>query len=156
MAKKILIVDDEPNIIKVVESRLKANGYDVITASDGAQGIEKARAEKPDLILLDISMPRMNGQEALQKLKQDAATSAIPVIMLTGRTDTEEVVKSVAHGHAADYILKPLIATDFLKKVSFALRGDKRKPEDISKQEMLDIVEKKIKNLLDDKRDTGA
>ena len=149
MSKKILVVDDEPNIVKLVESRLKASGYDVATAKDGQDAIAKAKQIKPDLILLDIMMPGMNGQEVLKELKKDASVSAIPVIMLTAKQETDDIVKSIVNGGAVDYIVKPFIATDFLKKINTALSFDKKVPESTCDKELLDTVEKKIRKVLE-------
>jgi DNA-binding response OmpR family regulator len=153
MPVKILVVDDEPNIVKMVASRLEANGYEVIKAYDGMECFEKAKAEQPQLIILDISMPRMNGHETLQKLKHDAATKEIPVIMLTGKAEADDVVKSVGNGGALDYIVKPFIASQFLKKVNTAYRGDQQVQEDTAEQEVLDVVEKTIKKVLNKKKE---
>ncbi|MDD5729819.1 MAG: response regulator [Candidatus Omnitrophica bacterium] len=149
---KILVIDDEPNIVKVVESRLKANGYEIISASNGKDGLQKAKEAKPDLILLDISMPEMNGHEVLKKLREDEITKSIPVIMLTGKTETEDVVKSVRDGGALDYILKPFVATSVLKKINSAIRFDRRAPDNAYEVDMLDTVEQKIKKALDDEK----
>jgi two-component system alkaline phosphatase synthesis response regulator PhoP len=149
MPQKILVVDDEPNIVKLVESRLKASGYDVVTAKDGQDALAKAKQTKPDLILLDIMMPGMNGQETLKELKKDASVSSIPVIMLTAKQETDDIVKSIVNGGAVDYIVKPFIATDFLKKINTVLSPDKKVPENTCDQELLDTVEKKIKKALE-------
>ena len=149
MAKKILVVDDEPHIVKLVASRLRANGYDVITAGDGKEGLDKARAEKPDLILLDIAMPRMTGEEALGKLKEDKDTKSIPVIMITGKSGAEDVVQCIARGGAVDYIVKPFMAADFIKKINVVLDSGNKIPENTCEQELLDSIEKKVKKTLD-------
>jgi CheY-like chemotaxis protein len=152
MAKKILVVDDEPHIVKLVSSRLEANGYEVIAASDGKEGIEKAKEEQPDLILLDIAMPKMTGHEVLKKLKEDKDTKSIPVIMITGRSGAEDIVQCIADGGAVDYIVKPYIAADFLKKINSALQSDKKVPESALDRELLDTIDKKIKKALNEKR----
>ena len=148
MGYTILVVDDEPNIVKLVESRLKANGYDVISAGNGRQGFEKAKKEKPDLILLDIMMPEMTGEEALAQLKNDPETQAIPVIMLTAKQEADDIVKCVVDGQAADYIVKPFIAGDFLKKINTILSPDKKAPDNIVENELLDTLEQRIKKAL--------
>ena len=80
---KIMIVDDEPDLLELLKTTLLANGYDVVTASDGLEGLEQAKNESPDLILLDIKMPRMDGYTMLRELKKSEGTKHIPVIMLT-------------------------------------------------------------------------
>ncbi len=149
MDKKVLVVDDEPHIIKLVESRLKANGYAVITASNGLEGYEKAKAQKPDIILMDITMPQMSGKDALKKLKEDKETASIPVIMLTGRSGADDIVECLTKGGALDYVVKPFMAEDFLNKINTALATDKKVPEDSCKNELLDDIEQRVKKVLD-------
>ncbi|MFQ5951841.1 MAG: PleD family two-component system response regulator [Candidatus Omnitrophota bacterium] len=122
MAERILVVDDEPHTVKMVESRLRANGFDVITAQNGAEGLEKARAESPDLILLDIIMPEMNGHETLSKLKESEETKSIPVIMFTSKGQVEDVEKA-SYAGAVDYIVKPFDPIALLNKIRKALHG---------------------------------
>ena len=106
MSKRILMVDDEADLVKVVHVRLAANGYEVIAASNGLEGLEKAQKEKPDLILLDVMMPRMHGLDVLAKLKANPETASISVLMLTAKDDTVSISKAKALG-AKDYIVKP-------------------------------------------------
>ena len=104
---KILIIDDDPVIVKLVTVVLKARNYDVVTASNGDDGLITAKSDNPNLILLDISMPTISGYEVCQKLKTDKYTQKIPIIMLTSEDDTEAV--EIAYGAGAnDYIVKPL------------------------------------------------
>jgi len=81
--EKILIVDDEVNLIKLVQMRLEAHGYEVISANDGEKGLEKAKSENPDLIILDVMMPKMGGYEVCRLLKTDAMYTNIPIIRFT-------------------------------------------------------------------------
>lgn len=104
--KKVLVIDDEPGFVEAVKMRLEAGGYEVIAAYDGKEGVEKARREMPNLILLDLVMPRVNGFAALSDLKRDIGTSHIPVIVLTAKTDTEYIMDAGKLG-ASDYIVKP-------------------------------------------------
>jgi len=91
MAKKILVVDDEPDIVKVLVARLKEQGYAIATAFDGNQAVVQAEQYQPDLIILDIMMPGMDGTEAAQKLKENPKTERIPIIFLSAlQTKTEE------------------------------------------------------------------
>ena len=117
---KILVVDDEHALRDMMTMRLKANGYDVVTAIDGEDGLNKARAERPDLILLDIMMPAMDGLMVLSRLKSDLELSFIPVIMLTAKSDTEAIMESQSAG-AADYILKPFDGDELMKLVKKTL-----------------------------------
>jgi CheY-like chemotaxis protein len=120
--KKILLVDDEPDIVAVVSTILKCSGYAVITAGDGQQAIDKAQSEKPDLILLDKKMPIMDGQTTLLKLQANEKTSDIPVIMLTSCTDGEDI-ELAQKGGAAEYIAKPFDRPVLLEKVARVLKA---------------------------------
>jgi CheY-like chemotaxis protein len=117
IAKKILVVDDEPDVVSVIEARLKGDGYQVIIACDGKESLEKAKAQKPDLILLDIKMPDMDGHKILKGLKEDDETKSIPVIMLTASSEPVDVIKSLSYEGAVDYIVKPFNTQDFLRKI---------------------------------------
>ncbi len=100
---KILIIDDAPDIVALM---LKSRGYQVDIAKDGPEGIEKAKSGHPDLILLDIMMPGMDGYEVCAKLKADPDVKEIPIIMLTARDEPEAVTRCITIG-AEDYIVKP-------------------------------------------------
>lgn len=104
--KKILLVDDEEDIIKMNLLRLVELNYEVIYANNGRDGLEKAEKEIPDLILLDVVMPKMDGLQTLAKLKSSPKTSHIPVIMLTG-LGKEDVLNRARASGAADFIEKP-------------------------------------------------
>ncbi len=113
--KKILIVDDEPNI-RLLVSNMLGKDYTVLKASNGAEAVEIARAQKPDLILMDVMMPRVDGYTACSTLKTDQATKDIPVIMLTGLGF--ELNKALAKKIGADaYITKPFSHQDLLKAI---------------------------------------
>ena len=114
--EKILIIDDEPQILLVSAARLKANGYAVITALSGEQGLKKVLEEGPDLVLLDHVMREMGGGEVLDRLKKDPATRHIPVIMFTADTKRVEVETFRARG-AADCLYKPFLPEEILAKV---------------------------------------
>ena len=104
--KKILLADDEEDIKAVVQLFLESKGYEVITAFDGLSAIDMAQAEKPDLILLDVMMPVVNGYEVCTRLKADEATRDIPIVMLSAMAQSESVDKGLSAG-AVDYIVKP-------------------------------------------------
>jgi DNA-binding response OmpR family regulator len=112
--QKILVVDDEPEIVRLVEIRLRENQYQTLSACDGKMGLETAIREHPDLIILDVMMPVMDGIEALRALKQNPETSSIPVIMLTVKKETKLILDSQGFG-ASDYISKPFRVEDLLK-----------------------------------------
>jgi DNA-binding response OmpR family regulator len=106
MPKKILIVEDYPHIVEVLKIRLQAAGYDVIAAGDGQEGLNMARSERPDLIILDVMLPKMNGYKVCRFLKFDAKYKSIPIFLLTARGKPEDVETGKAIG-ADEYILKP-------------------------------------------------
>ena len=116
--KRILVVDDEIGIIKFVRARLVAQGYDVLTAMDGDQALQTFEMELPDLIVLDITMPKMDGFEVCSRIRE---WSQIPVIMLSARSDEMDKVKCLELG-ADDYITKPFGAKELIARVSAVLR----------------------------------
>lgn len=116
MAQKILIVDDDPNLIRLLESRLKTYHYSVIVAYSGETCLDFAKQEKPDLIILDIALPKMDGFEVLQALRRDSETNSIPVIMLTQKRDTGSIMDAQSMG-CVDYIAKPFEPEELIKLV---------------------------------------
>ena len=120
--KRILAVDDEPHILKLVSFSLKAGGFEVIEASDGLSAIEIAEAEQPDLILMDVMMPVLDGFESCRRLKDNPATKEIPVVMLTAKTQLSEQKAGLDCG-AQDYICKPFTPKDLVAQVQ-AFLGD--------------------------------
>jgi CheY-like chemotaxis protein len=114
MAKKILVIDDEPHILKMVKSRLEANNYEVVVAFDGAGGLEKVASEKPDLIISDIMMPKMHGYEFVKKLKGDPVHKDIPVIMLSIKEKMKDLFELEG---VSDFIVKPFTPEELLEKV---------------------------------------
>ncbi len=103
--KKVLIVDDEKEIVKAISEHLVWSGFQVASAADGEEGLQQAEAFKPDLILLDILMPKMDGIEMLRQLKKEESTKDIPVIVLTNLDSLEKVAESVEAG-SAQYLIK--------------------------------------------------
>ena len=105
MQKVLLLVEDDPLMLRMYEKIFKFEGYQVDTAKDGEEGLEKAKTQKPVVILLDIMMPKMNGIEMLEKLKKDADTKSIPVVVLTNLAGAEDAEKVMSLG-AVRYIVK--------------------------------------------------
>ena len=114
--KKILVVDDEEDILHFLELVLSEKGYQVSTASGGQEALTKAQLERPDLVLLDIMMPQMDGWEVLKLLRVDEETADIPVAMLSARTEAKDRVQGLQEG-AIDYICKPFSLQDLLAKI---------------------------------------
>jgi DNA-binding response OmpR family regulator len=128
MAKKILIADDEPNVVKLIASRLKANKYDIIVAQDSLYAVQKAMEEKPDLIILDIKMPAGGGLSVFENLKMSADTMMIPIIFITAHP-SEELRDKVMQMGAEGFIAKPFNADDLLAQVKKALGEDTEKKQ---------------------------
>ena len=114
--KKILVVDDEEDILHFLELVLREKGYDVATASSGHEALTRAQLDRPDLILLDIMMPQMDGWEVLKLLRVEADTARIPVAMLSARTEAKDRVQGLQEG-AVDYICKPFSLQELLAKI---------------------------------------
>ncbi|MDP8215745.1 MAG: response regulator [Candidatus Kaelpia imicola] len=119
---KILIIEDEPEQIKLISIRLKANGYDIISASTAQEGLRIAEEEKPDLILLDILLPDMSGLEVAESLKSDITTKDIPIIAITavGTLDIEEQCKEAG---ISGFLRKPYESQDLIDKIKKQLEA---------------------------------
>ena len=120
MAQTILAVDDDVDILDLLEISLDSDGYNVITAGDGLEAIKKAKSHVPDLILLDLMMPKMDGFEVIDNLRADSQTRAIPVIMLTARAQTNEKLQGLDAG-ADDYITKPFDLKELAARIKAVL-----------------------------------
>ena len=105
-SKRVLIVDDEPDIVDVIEFNLKLESIECITAYDGEEGLSKAKEENPDLIVLDVMLPKINGYKIARLLKFDESYKHIPIIMLTARTQQSDVALGKETG-ADEYVTKP-------------------------------------------------
>ena len=116
MGAKILVVDDEHDVLKMIRIRLEKNGYTVITASSGEECIEKAAEEKPDVILLDVLLPGMSGLEVSRRLKANNVTRDIPIIIVTALTGEDIAAKSKDRG-AKYFISKPFGMEELLAKI---------------------------------------
>jgi DNA-binding response OmpR family regulator len=114
--KKILLVDDSSTVLLMERMILSKSEFEVITAKDGLEGVEKARAERPDLILMDVVMPRMDGFEACRQLRKESDTSGIPIIIVTTRGELASVEAGYASG-CNDYVTKPIDGIELLTKV---------------------------------------
>jgi len=119
---KVLIVDDSPTEVHVLSGYLKKHGFEVETAADGGEGIAKARAVKPDLILMDVVMPGMNGFQATRELARAPETALIPIIMVTTKGLETDKIWGMRQG-AKDYIVKPVTEAVLVEKVRDVLGG---------------------------------
>jgi DNA-binding response OmpR family regulator len=130
MKKKILVVDDEDDILHFLDLVLSEKGYRVATAASGHEALTRAQLDPPDLVLLDIMMPQMDGWEVLKLLRVDEATAQVPVAMLSARTEARDRVQGLQEG-AVDYICKPFSLSELLGKIEaiFAQGGGGRTAE---------------------------
>ena len=122
MSKKVLIADDEPNIVISLEFLLRREGFEVLVAVDGEEALAKARAERPDLVLLDVMMPKMNGFDVCQALRSDPELASMRVLMLTAKGRETEVSKGLGLGADA-YMTKPFSTKDLVAQVRVLLGG---------------------------------
>ena len=121
---RILVVDDEPNIVQTLKDRLEMNEYTVFTACNGQEALKVAEQESPDLILLDVIMPIMDGHETLENLRQHSWGKDISVIMLTARSQAQDVARAEACD-IEDYIIKPFDLSELLEKIESILERKK-------------------------------
>ncbi len=124
MSKKILVVDDEESIRELTKDLLESRGYEVLTAPDGKKGVELAKSKKPDLILMDVNMPKMDGFKALEEIKKDKKTMFIPVFMLTTR-QAEDDIQQGMENYADKYLPKPFTSEKLMHEIeqTFGYKG---------------------------------
>ncbi len=122
MSKRILIVDDEPNILISIEFLMKREGYDVAIARDGEEGLAAIRAQRPDLVVLDVMMPKRDGFEVCTEVRADQSLSEVRILMLTAKGREAEVKKGLALGADA-YIPKPFSTQELVAKVKTLLEA---------------------------------
>lgn len=126
--KTIMVVDDHPDMVTVMKTVLEAKGYEVISASSGVEFFERLAEKKPDLILLDVMMPQMNGLEALKRLRSDSETASIPVMLVTAKVQYQDVLTGYRQG--ADYYLtKPFTSTQLLNGIGILLKDVNHDPK---------------------------
>ena len=125
--ERILVVDDEPDILSVIVYQLSREGYRISTAASGRAAIDSAIQETPDLVVLDLMLPELNGFDVLAQLRQHEKTSAVPVILLTARTEEQERLLRFDSG-ADDYVTKPFSPKELVARVKVLLRGTQADP----------------------------
>lgn len=129
MSKTILIIDDSPDFVEMLGLRLEAENYRVLAAYDGPEGLLKACGEEVDLILLDLMMPGMDGFEVLKRLKENAATRNIPVVIVSAKGDTKSIFKAESLG-ADGYVMKPCDRQELLRTVESRIGLERREKEE--------------------------
>jgi DNA-binding response OmpR family regulator len=117
---RVLLVEDDPVILRLLEVNFELEGYDVLLAHDGAEGIDLARDQRPDLVISDIMMPNVSGIELVEALKADAATAGIPIILLSAKAQTADVRAGLEAG-ADDYVTKPFEPLELVDRVQALL-----------------------------------
>jgi two-component system, OmpR family, alkaline phosphatase synthesis response regulator PhoP len=141
MAKKILAVDDEKHIVRLVQINLQKEGYEVIIAGNGREALDKMAEQTPDLVVMDVMMPEMDGFEALQNMKASAATANIPVIMLTAKAQDADVFRGWQSG-ADLYLTKPFNPGElitFVKRILGQAGSAEEKVFDLDDMDTVDI-----------------
>jgi DNA-binding response OmpR family regulator len=121
---KILVIEDERDITEALRLRLEANNYEVSAAGDGAEGLRQARAGQPDLIILDIMLPKLDGYKIARMLKYDEKFTHIPIIMLTAKVQQDDVQQGLEAGADA-YMTKPFKAEELLEQIKKLLSGER-------------------------------
>jgi len=133
---KVLVVDDEAPIRLLCRVNLEAEGMDVVEASDGETGLETARAEKPDVVLLDVMMPGMDGWQVAERLVEDEATTQIPLVFLTARAELRDRARGLELG-GVDYITKPFNPLDLAPVIESLLERVRRGERDALRREKI-------------------
>jgi len=124
-ALRVLVVDDDPVILELLRINFEIEGFEVFSASDGQEGLERARADRPDVVLSDIMMPRLDGLQLLARLRDDPATAGVPVVLLSAKAQNAEVQRGLALG-ADDYVTKPFDPLELIDRVNAVLARSRR------------------------------
>ena len=120
MAVRVLVVEDEADVRRLIEIKLKKTGFEVTTAKDGQEGVDKALVEKPDLMVIDVMMPKKDGYSVVSEMREKLGVNAPIMILLTAKGQEADVVKGIASG-ADDYIVKPFSPRELLARINVAL-----------------------------------
>ena len=145
-SKKILVVDDEPGIVEIVRVNLEREGYDICEALDGQEGWDQVRSEKPDLVILDVMMPRMNGLELLERIEADPHICGVPVILLTVRARDMDVIQGLEKG-AVEYLTKPFDPLNLVRVVRRILEESDQREREAHRQRLLEQRKRSMKSL---------
>lgn len=118
---KILVIDDEPDVVEIIAMNLKSKGFEILKAYDGSLGLETVKEKMPDLIILDLMLPKMSGFEICDALKKEVSTARIPIIMLTAKAEVDDRIEGLEYG-ADDYIVKPFSPRELLLRIESVLK----------------------------------
>ena len=146
--RRVLVVDDEPDVLLLCRVNLEFEGYEVVEASDGVEALERVREHRPNLVLLDVMMPRKDGWQVLAELKEDEDLRAIPVVMLTAKVQEQDRIRGWSTG-AAEYITKPFSPLSLSQVLDDVLAGGAE-----GEQRRRELVLEKLRLLHDEPHDT--
>ena len=128
MPIKVVAMDDEADILRMVQRKLEKEGFIVITASDGDEGLEKVLVERPDVMILDVMMPGKNGYQVANEVKEKLGDQAPVIIMLTAKSEASDIAKGLSEG-ADDYVTKPFSPRELIERIKVALIKSGKNPE---------------------------
>ena len=134
--KTVLVVDDEPGIIEIVQANLEAEGYEVRSAQNGLEGLKSIRESLPDLVILDVRMPEMNGWEVLERVEADPETAGLPIMMLTVRSEEEDFIRGLEKG-AVEYVTKPFDPIGVACQVRWLLEESDHRGRDAHRRQLI-------------------
>ena len=144
----VLVVDDDPVILKLLEVNFEMEGFQVVRAADGAEGLERAREVLPDIVVLDVMMPRMTGYEVAKALREDNGTAHIPIIFVTARAQSSDVERGMELG-VEDYVTKPFDPLDLIDRVN-ALLARTQDGRESESQQLNEPVNEPVNELLNE------
>lgn len=121
MTKRILVVEDDPNTVRLISYTLEQEGYEVLTASNGIEGLKKAQEEEPELLVLDVMLPGLDGFEVCHRLRSEPRTAALPILMLSAKAQETDIATGIKMG-ADDYLAKPADPLEVVEKVRTLLQ----------------------------------
>src|SRR2546429_9122719 len=119
-AVTVLVVDDDPVILQLLRVNFELEGYEVVTAADGEEGVQQVRAQQPDVVISDVMMPRYDGMHLVRALKDDPATAGLPIILLSAKAQSDDVTKGLELG-VDDYVTKPFDPLELVERVNDVL-----------------------------------
>ena len=134
MTRRILVVDDDPSIRRLLNATLELEGYTVATAADGEEALAELPGSNPDVVVLDVMMPKLNGLDVLERIRRNPATATLPVILLTAKSSKEDVWEGWQRG-VDYYMTKPFDVEELLRFIEFVLEGGHQHPAEETPQE---------------------